>query len=107
MQEQEENIQFDNMPNFRSMFTTKADNWDDDKVYDSLYDELCDKCHPNHFLDGDAFDQNRFNKANLLYSEILQHNESTEDDLILLRDRAIDELGVTISTKQKSDFLGL
>ena len=99
MQEQEENIQFDNMPNFGGMFTAKADNWGDDKVYDSLYDELCDKCRPDRFI-REMTDNKKFMLANQLYSELKNMQNHGDNELIELRDRAISVLGLHISTKK-------
>lgn len=100
MQEQEENIQFDNMPNFRGMLTDKQTNdWDDEKVYDSLYDELLDKCRPDKFI-GDTSDNKKFLLANQLYAELRSKQGCSDNELIELRDRAMESLGIHISTKK-------
>lgn len=104
MQEQEENIQFDNMPNFGSMFATKANNWDDDKVYDSLYDELCDKCRPDRFI-GESPDNKMFMMANQLYGELKAKHGCSDNELLEFRDRAIAILGIHISTKKLYEWL--
>ena len=107
MQEQEENIQFDTMPDFRGMFSKQVnpDSTFDEKEYISLFDELVEKCHPNRFIDGNNFNEDLFEKANKLYAEILRCKDSPDEDLISLRNRAIELLGVRISTKKKYDYL--
>lgn len=103
MQEQEDNIQFDNMPNFGKMFSEKATNWDDDKEYDSLYDELCDKCRPDKFID--ESDNKHFVLANQLYGELKSKKGAKDNELIGIRDRAMDSLGIHISTKKLYESL--
>ena len=107
MQEQEENIQFDTMPDFRGMFSKQVnpDSTFDEKEYDSLYDELIEKCHPNRFISGEHFDEKLFEEANRLYAEVLKYRDSSEGVLISLRNRAMDILGVKISTKKKYEYL--
>ena len=104
MQEQEENIQFDNMPDFGGMFATKTDNWDDDKMYDSLYEELCDKCRPSKFI-GDTSDNKAFLLANQLYSELTSKKGCKDSELVEFRDRAMTLLGIHISTKKLYEWL--
>lgn len=104
---EEENIQFDTMPDFRGMFS-KQDNPDstfDEKEYDTLYDELVEKCHPNRFISGEVFNEKLFEEANKLYAEILKHKDASDEKLISLRNRAIDILGVRMSTKKKYEYL--
>jgi len=104
---EEENIQFDTMPDFRGMFS-KQENPDstfDEKEYDTLYDELVEKCHPNRFISGEVFNEKLFEEANKLYAEILKHKDASDEKLISLRNRAIDILGVRMSTKKKYEYL--
>lgn len=104
---EEENIQFDTMPDFRGMFS-KQDNPNstfDEKEYDTLYDELVEKCHPNRFISGEVFNEKLFEEANKLYAEILKHKDASDEKLISLRNRAIDILGVRMSTKKKYEYL--
>ena len=72
-----------------------------------MYEELVEKCHPNKFIDGDNFDENLFEKANKLYAEILKHKDASDEKLISLRNRAIDILGVRMSTKKKYEYEGV
>lgn len=104
MQEQEENIQFDNMPNFGGMFSTKTNEWDEEKEYNSLYDELSDKCRPDRFID-DSSDNNKFLLSNQLFAELKSKQGCSDGELIELRDRAMALLGIKISTKKLYEWL--
>ena len=104
MQEQEENIRFDTMPNFGEMFASKANDWETGQEYDSLFDELSDKCRPDRFI-GDASDKKKFLLANEMYRELQTKEKHDDNDLIELRDAAIDKLGIHISTKKLYDWL--
>ena len=68
-----------------------------EKVYDSLYDELLDKCNPGRFK---LFGFIKFNVANEIFARLQQMGSGMSDDFELrqLRNRAMDELGVRIST---------
>lgn len=106
MQELEENIQFDVMPDFRNMFNqSKQDDWNNEKVYNTLFDELAEKCNPKCFCGDENFDKELFNKANDLYAELMAKKEETDNNLVPLRNKAMDELGIHISTKKKFDYL--
>lgn len=104
MQEQEENIQFDNMPNFGEMFSPKLSDWDDEKEYNSLYDELSDKCRPDRFI-VDTSDNKTFLLANQLYAELKSKQGCRDNELIEFRDRAMSLLGIHISTKKLYSWL--
>lgn len=104
MQEQEENIQFDNMPNFVEMFSPKVSDWDDEKEYNSLYDELLEKCRPDKFI-GDTSDNKKFLLANQLYAELKSKQGHSDNELIDFRDRAMSLLGIHISTKKLYSWL--
>lgn len=78
-----------------------------EKDYTNLYMELIDKCSPKHFLDTMKFDS-----ANRIYAELKKvkreyelADEIPEKPLVLIRDRAIHELGIQIQTKHKVDYL--
>ena len=98
---------FDVMSDFRGTFTEQVspDSTFDEKEYASLYDELAEKCHPNRFINGDDFDEKLFEEANRLYAEVLKCKGAPEDTLISLRNRAMDTLGINISTKKKYEYL--
>lgn len=99
---QDDNIQFEAMPDWGEMFPAQPQRQTvEDKVYHSLYDELVEKCDPALFTNEDNFD-----KANQLYSQIKDpKNRQNEEVLITLRNCAISELGVRFSTKKKYDYL--
>lgn len=98
----DENIQFDDMPNWGGMFSpqTKQNLVVEEKNYSSLYEELVDKCNPANFVQSPAFA-----KVNRLYSEIMDSPNQDDNSLISLRNRAIQELGIHISTKKKYEYL--
>ena len=115
----EDNITFETMPDFGSMFQTtplvsnEEKPLEMEKEYDSLFDELLEKCNPIRF-DIESVGLGKFNVANDIYSQLLDckaisetmgKREISEDALKVLRNRAIDELGIHISTKKKFDEL--
>lgn len=119
----EDNITFETMPDFGSMFQTsplvsnEEKPMEVEKEYDSLFDELLEKCNPSRF-DIESFGLSKFNIANEIYSQLLDckaisktmnKQEVSEDALKVLRNRAINELGIHISTTKKfnelKDFL--
>lgn len=106
MQDNEENINFHTMPDFGSMLNqSKQTDWEDEKVYDTLFDELAEKCHPNRFLGDEHFDEYLFNKANRFYAELQKKKGESDENLLMLRNQAMEELGIHISTKKKYDYL--
>lgn len=77
----------------------------DETVYPSLYAELKKKCDPQNFV-GESYDARKASVANSLYSSLLALSPNCPDaELIELRNRAIDELDVYISTKSLFDEL--
>ncbi|MBQ2187449.1 MAG: hypothetical protein II401_02655 [Bacteroidales bacterium] len=108
MKDDNENINFELMPDFGKMLpdeneVPKEEPIVVEKEYDSLYEELLDKCDRNNFLT--PFILEKFNLANELYSQLLAIDDKSDDSLRLIRNRCIDELGIKISTKKKYDFL--
>lgn len=98
--ENEDNIQFDPMPKWGDLFASNDEMSKKEKhvekEYDSLYDELFDKCDPGKYKDEEL---ERFNIANDIYDQLKQGGkEISEHALRYLRNRAIDELGIHIST---------
>lgn len=76
-----------------------------EKEYATLYDELCDKCNPNWF-GIESFGLEKFQAANKIYAQLKHLGKSVSDsDMIILRNCAIDELGIHISTKKKFNEL--
>lgn len=96
-----DNIHFESMPDFGRTKGTEAF---EEKEYDSLYDEIADKCHPNRFLDNDS-DRGAFSVANGIYYELLQRKGCSDEQLKDLRNRAIFELGIHFSTKNQYEYL--
>ena len=103
MNPQDENIQFDEMPDWGGMFPPQVKQRPivEEKEYSSLYEELEDKCNPALFAGTDNFE-----KANQLYVEIKDpNNRNNERTLISIRNRVIIALNVHFSTKKKYDYL--
>lgn len=66
-------------------------------IYNSLYQELILKCNPARFLN--PYDPKKASIANELFSQI-RDCKSDEGSLRRLRQRAVDELGISISTEK-------
>lgn len=107
MQEQDD-IQFEQMPDLDWSWGSKQEAQTIEKEYDSLYDELIDKCSPSRFPI-ESVGLKKFNIANGIYAQLLEckriaesmgKNMVSDDSLKILRDRAIDELGIHISTRK-------
>lgn len=115
----EDNITFETMPDFGSMFQTnplvsnEEKPMEMEKEYDSLYFELLEKCNPSHYSI-ESVGLEKFKIANELYSLLLDckeiansmgEQEVSEDALKELKNRAMDELGIHISTTKKFNEL--
>lgn len=101
--EKDENIKFETMPNWGSMLTTPSEPVE--KEYDSPYNELMDKVNPSNFsIETNGID--KFNTANEIYAQLISKGKDCSDrELIALRNQAIDELYIHISTKKKVEYL--
>lgn len=66
------------------------------KTYSSLYAELWDKCNPKNFME--PYDQARVDKAILIYGDLQKVDRNDDNRLREIRDRAMRDLGITIST---------
>lgn len=74
----------------------------DDTIYVSLFDEIETKCNPDLFINSD----NRlFDAATSIYGELMTKRGSCDHDLVYLRNRAINELGIHFSTRAKCKHL--
>lgn len=107
MEKDDDNIQFDQMPDLDWNWekAPKADIVELEKEYDSLFEELLDKCNPSKF-NIETFGLDKFNAANEIFAQLVSYSFKTpEKELIALRNQAIDELGVQISTKKKFNEL--
>lgn len=68
------------------------------KAYKSLYEELKDKCNPQKFMS--PYNKEKVDMANRLYKRLLDTSESSTAALKEIRDQAMQQLGVQISTKE-------
>ncbi len=102
---EDEDIIFDTITqplNFGSIAgTNTSNNFEEEKVYNSLYDELMDKCCPDKFCSSTtSFDINKFQIANEIYRELCERKMISPEALIKIRNKAMDKLGIKISTKK-------
>lgn len=75
-----------------------------EKEYDSLYEELIEKCNPDNFIK--PFVPEKAKVANELYAQLINCKDRKDCSLTAIRDKCIDELGLKISAKKKFDYLG-
>lgn len=66
-------------------------------TYYSLYDELRQKCNPNNFMH--PYDFELVKLSNAIYSQI-ETEKDNEKALRKIRRRAVEELGIIVSTEQ-------
>ncbi len=106
--EEDENIMFDEMPDmFGRMFIgntnpSKSESVVSHKTYNSLYEELCDKCFPERFMQ--PYDAQKVSIATKLYSDVLQ-SMNDQDKQNELRQRAYKELGVKFDGTHLYNYL--
>lgn len=67
--------------------------------YDSLYDELLDKCNPGKYATQFSYNYELLKIANDLYSEIVETGNNNRERLVELRREAVKNLGIKISTE--------
>ena len=106
MEKEDDNIQFEQMPDLDWGKVQKPKPVKEiEKEYDSLYDELLDKCNPSRFkIESVGLD--RFNIANEIYAQLKSGGSNIpEAVLIALRNQAMRELQIHISTKKKFSYL--
>ena len=95
--EEQDNIEFHQVTSLDWGTTGVKEEQKIEKEYDSLYDELLDKCNPSEFKG-----TQKFYIANDIFSELLNKSKNIlDEEIIKLRDKAIDELDVHISTAKK------
>ena len=106
MKDDEDNIQFETIPTMDwGNFGKPQQEKSQEKEYNSLYDELVDKCNPIRFNIEDV-GLEKFNAANSIYAQLMASgNTIPEKMLVALRNQAMDELGIHISTKKKFEYL--
>lgn len=66
--------------------------------YISLYVELIEKCNPKNFML--PYDKEKIDMANEFYQQLLNTPEENEINIRQMRNKAIERLGITISTKR-------
>ena len=66
------------------------------KIYDSLYEELLDKCNPKNFME--PYDKKKVDAAILIYNDLSRIGKTNEKHIRAIRDRATLELGIKVST---------
>ena len=69
--------------------------------YPTLYDELLAKCDFTNF----SGDEEMATKANKIYGQLRRIQDKNSTELNSIRNEAIRELGITISTEKKYDYL--
>lgn len=108
MQEDEEYIKFDEMPDmFGQMFSAggqpdKTASTAPGKTYNSLFEELCDKCYPERYME--PYNAKLVSTATKLYSEVLKSDGNPELQNEL-RHRAYKELGVRFDGSKLYQYL--
>lgn len=98
--EEQDNIKFDQVTSLNWGSSGVKEERNIEKEYDSLYDELLDKCNPSEFKG-----TQKFYIANEIFSKLSNNGGISDDELLILRDKAIDELNVHISTTKKFNYL--
>lgn len=98
----DDNIHFETMTGF-STNEQKVKAPIEEREYFSLYDELEEKCHPDRYLK--PFNQKRFDLANELYAELQRRGRRDDNSLIDIREKAIADLGIHISTRRLYEYL--
>ena len=66
------------------------------KTYPNLYEELLDKCDPKNFME--PYDQAKVEKSIRVYGDLQKADKKDTNRLREIRDRAMQDLGITVST---------
>lgn len=75
----------------------------EEKQYESLYEELLEKCNPNNFMQ--PYDKEKVDTANTIFAELRSNPYATDYELKEVRLKAVQKLGVHISTQKILDYL--
>lgn len=75
----------------------------EEKQYESLYEELLEKCNPNNFMQ--PYDKEKVDTANTIFAELRNNPYATDYDLKDVRLMAVQKLGIHISTQKILDYL--
>lgn len=106
--EDEEQIIFDKMPNMFGRMLPKQGTTIDgghttpQKTYSSLFEELCDKCNPERFME--PYDATLVEAATKMYSDILHSKDDAEAQKKLMH-KAYTELGVKFDGSKLYHYL--
>lgn len=84
---------------FRNMTPQKSE----EKQYESLYEELLEKCNPNNFMQ--PYDKEKVDTANTIFAELRSNPYATDYELKEVRLKAVQKLGIHISTQRILDYL--
>lgn len=84
---------------FHNMTSKKSE----EKRYESLYEELMEKCHPNNFMD--PYDKEKVDIANKIYAELRKNPYAIDYELKELRLSAVQGLGIHLSTQKLYEYL--
>lgn len=104
MEHEEENIRWEEISKVmrEGKISSEAGNGSDSskiqhsKIYDSLYEELLDKCNPKNFME--PYDKKKVDAAILIYNDLSRIDKTNEKHIRVIRDRATLELGIKVST---------
>lgn len=75
----------------------------EEKHYESLYEELLEKCNPNNFMQ--PYDKEKVDTANTIFAELRSNPYATDYELKEVRLKAVQKLGIHISTQRILDYL--
>lgn len=75
----------------------------EEKQYESLYEELLEKCNPNNFMQ--PYDKEKVDTANTIFAELRSNPYATDYELKEVRQKAVQKLGIHISTQRILDYL--
>ena len=75
----------------------------EEKQYESLYEELLEKCNPNNFMQ--PYDKEKVDTANTIFAELRSNPYATDYELKEVRLKAVQKLGIHISTQKILDYL--
>ena len=101
----EDNVMFDNnnrenIPDTDNSNINNVDCFIFEKEYCTLYDELIDKCYPYNFFTP-IFDKEKFNTANEIYEILSNNKDFRQDELIQIRNKAIEKFDSENKAKAK------
>lgn len=103
-----EHIMFEEIPNMFSQMISDDGKPNEQtqtgihKTYNSLYEELCDKCYPERYME--PYDAKRVSIATRLYGDVLNcENDINKQNE--LRHRAAEELGITFDGSKLYAYL--